>query len=366
MFLYKQKGRPKYYIRYKNAAGKWVTVPGFTDKAATESKARQLQREAEREQAGLPVVAQAKRQEPIANIIQAFVDELTRLNRSAAHIKTYRQTLERVFPLLAWPNVAAIRVEPFATFLRGLARSPRTMNGYRAALYQLCQFCCSRGWLEENPLRYFKATPLRKVRRRRAYTPEEFRRLCLTNSGELYMVAGLSGFRRGELSRLEKQDLSPYADPPCWHPRKEITKSHRAERIPILANLLPTIRQIWDSLPLPTSRLFPQLPSQRQFDRDLARAGIDRVDDQGRHADFHALRYFFCTQLARVMPIHKVQRMMRHADVRMTSAVYMDLGLTDLWAEAAALPSIDIPLSTPVLTLPEKPAISSANPHVAV
>src|SRR5262249_5871075 len=309
-----------------------------------------------------PVVPPAQRQAPLATTTQPFTTELSRLNRSAWHIYTTRTTLTRLFKLMGWPNLAAIRLEPFSTFLRGLTRSARTLNGFRATLYQLCQFCCSRGWLEANPLKHFKPAPSKKVRYRRAYTLDEFRRLCLTNSGELYMVAGLSGFRRGELARMEKQDLSPYADPPCWHPRREITKARRAERLPILQQLLPTIRRIWDSLPNPDSRLFPVLPSYRQLYRDLAQAGIPRTDSQARHADFHALRYFFCTQLARVMPIHKVQRMMRHADIRMTSAVYMDLGLTDLWAEAAALPSLDIPpVIPPTIPQPEKPTISLAN-----
>ena len=118
--IFKPTGRTKYRIEYKDANGVRKIVPGFKDKTATLALARQLERDAQREQAGLPVVAQAQRQAPIATIIQAFINELSRLNRSAWHIYTTRTTLTRLFKLMAWPNLAAIRLEPFSTFLRGL------------------------------------------------------------------------------------------------------------------------------------------------------------------------------------------------------------------------------------------------------
>jgi len=352
--IYKPTGRNKYRIEYKDSTGRTVTVPGFKDKRATEQLARDLERRAEREAAGLPVAAQEMRQAPIADLIQAYADDLARTGRTPKHIDHRTSTVAKIFRELRWPNLTAIRVEPFAQYLRNLNRAPGTQRHYQNSLHGFLQFCCTRGWSEENPIRFLRGTPYRKVRYRRAYTLEEFSRLCKTPNGELYLVAGLSGFRRNELRQMEKRDLDPYGNPPVWAPRAEITKSRRKDIVPILQELLPTIRRIYDSLPTPTSRLFPQVPTVKQMRQDRKKAKIREVDEAGRYADFHSLRYFFCTTLARVLRIQNVQKLMRHADVRMTSAIYMDLGLSDL-AEIPSL-SISVPTVLPqTLPLPEKP-----------
>jgi integrase len=362
--IFKRNGRDKYYIKYKNAAGKWTVTPGFTDKVATEEKARQLERHAQREQAGLPVAQQAKRHAPIEQIRQEWEADLTRLGRSYRTIKDYRSLSKAIFTACNWSTLAEVRLDAFSRFLATLRKAPRTLNAYRGTLFAFMRFCCAQGYAEANPLEHFRPARNNKVRLRRAYTPAEFTALCqLLPHGPLYLVAGLSGFRRNELRLMEKRDLNPYADPPAWQPRQQITKGRRQEVIPIRQELLPAIRQLWDALPTPTSRLFSIMPKNATFRKDLAKANVTRLDQAGRYADFHSFRYFFCTQLAKVLPIHSVQRFMRHKDVRMTSALYNDLGLTDLWEQAQATPlPIQTPsLVTPVVTLPEKPANSQRN-----
>lgn len=45
-------------------------------------------------------------------------------------------------------------------------------------------------------------------------------------------------------------------------------------------------------------RVFPDgLPRMTRVHADFARAGIETVDKEGRRADFHSLRYTFCTRL---------------------------------------------------------------------
>src|SRR5581483_950850 len=143
--IYKPTGRNKYRIEYKDSTGRTVTVPGFKDKRATEQLARDLERRAEREAAGLPVAAQEMRQAPIADLIQAYADDLARTGRTPKHIDHRTSTVAKIFRELRWPNLTAIRVEPFAQYLRNLNRAPGTQRHYQNSLHGFLQFCCTRG-----------------------------------------------------------------------------------------------------------------------------------------------------------------------------------------------------------------------------
>jgi integrase len=158
----------------------------------------------------------------------------------------------------------------------------------------------------------------------------------------LYLVAGISGLRKSELRRLEKRDLTPLGPQPAWHLRPEITKAKRRDVVPMLREAADAIRERWQILQNPTDRVFPRIPHTRTLHSDIARARLTRIDAAGRCLDFHALRYFFCTMLARKLPIQLVRALMRHRDIRQTCNLYMDLGLNDI-AEAL----VDLP---PLLT----------------
>ena len=65
--------------------------------------------------------------------------------------------------------------------------------------------------------------------------------------------------------------------------------------------------------------------------RDLAYAGLDGEDDQGRVLDLHSLRVTFISRLsaAGVHP-RTTQALARHAKIDLTMRVYTDLRLLDL------------------------------------
>ncbi len=60
----------------------------------------------------------------------------------------------------------------------------------------------------------------------------------------------------------------------------------------------------------------------------------------GRQADFHSLRYFFCTLAGVRLPIQKVRGLMRHRDIRTTCNLYMDLGMQEVFEEDWTLPQL--------------------------
>ena len=68
-------------------------------------------------------------------------------------------------------------------------------------------------------------------------------------------------------------------------------------------------------------------------------AGL-KTDGPNGHLTFHSPRYFFCTELAKVLPIQRVRQLMRHRQIQTTMDLYCQLGLDDLFDEYPTLPSI--------------------------
>lgn len=347
--VHKPTGRNKYRITYKDEHGQYQTVAGYRDKKASEAKAAQLERDAERLRAGLPVTDGQVRFTAIAELAQLYIAELKRLGSSHSHVSESTRLLATVWKECGWTTLSAVRADQFTRFLSRLqerGRGPRTLNSYRDALAAFLDFSKRQRWIEENTIRdsvpKAKAAGGQKTRPRRAYTLDEFQRLLAAtrNHRELYLVAGLSGLRRLELRRLEKRDVQPEGEQPTWRLRAEIDKSRRKNVVPIHPEILEIIRQRWSECELPTSKLFPRIPRTLTINTDLKRAKIRKTDDEGRSVDFHSLRYFFCTQMARHLPIQTVRLLMRHADIRQTFNLYCDLGLTDLHEAVIKLPKI--------------------------
>jgi hypothetical protein len=166
-------------------------------------------------------------------------------------------------------------------------------------------------------------------RLRRAYTLEEFGRLLKAARPRrqiAYKAAAYSGIRRGELARLQKQDCTPVGPRPRWHVRATVTKNGMPINLPMTPECAEALRAHWECLPSPTSRLLI-VPDKVTFKEDLKRAKIAPVDERGRHADFHSLRYLFCWLCAQKFPIEVVAKLMRHGSLNLTTAIYLDLGL---------------------------------------
>jgi hypothetical protein len=79
----------------------------------------------------------------------------------------------------------------------------------------------------------------------------------------------------------------------------------------------------------------------RRFYADLKRAGIPKLDPRGRVLDVHSLRTTFGTHLALAgVPLTTAQKLMRHADPKLTANVYTDAQLLDLHGAVEALPPV--------------------------
>src|SRR5260370_1127230 len=83
---------------------------------------------------------------------------------------------------------------------------------------------------------------------------------------------------------------------------------------------------------------------------DLDAAGIAYRDEEGRVADFHALRHSYITLLSRSGVSPKVaQELARHSDIRLTMNVYTHTGLFDLAGAVDSMPAL-----IPTCPVPER------------
>lgn len=81
------------------------------------------------------------------------------------------------------------------------------------------------------------------------------------------------------------------------------------------------------------------VPTLRVYYADLAAAGIEKIDEDGRSADFHGLRTTLGTHLSKagVSP-RTAQEALRHSDIRLTMGIYTDPRLLDVKNALEAIP----------------------------
>jgi integrase len=375
-------------INYTDEHGNRRSVAGYRDKGTTEQMARELERNVERIRAGLPPLpltdaikndkygaGHEQRRKPLSEPVAAYLADLVRNGTLAGstHHKECKRILATLGKSCRWSCLADIRADGLTSFLARLAehgRAPRTQNRYHETLRAFLNWCIDQGWLEENPITRLKMVKVGKAGRRRlrrSYTLDEWRRLIAAAPEPrrtVYLVASFSGLRRSELKRLQKSDCTPAVDRPRWHARAEITKNHQAINLPMLPECAAAIDVAWNAAPSPGSLLFRDrqgrsaVPHVNTLHEDMVAAGISRQDGQGRWADFHSFRYFFCTMLANLLPIQKVKLLMRHSTIKLTADLYCDLGLEDVAEQVWTLPSLfgsngtlaGTPISTPINT----------------
>ncbi len=122
--------------------------------------------------------------------------------------------------------------------------------------------------------------------------------------------------------------------------RKSIAKNHKDARQPLpdyVARELKKVRPIDFGT---NERVFKRgMPDMDTFRRDLAAAGIQYIDSEGRFADFHALRMTFSTLLAQLGVAERVRmELNRHSDLRLTAHTYTDVSMLPLSGAVGMLP----------------------------
>jgi integrase len=361
--VFKPTGRLTYRIEFKDQHGQIRTVSsGQKDKRNAESLATKLEEDADRLRAGkearyadvtgpfLGLVSSDTLRRPLAELLEEYRDELIRRGSppDGKHVSESKRMLDSIVAACGWRCLAEVRADRFSRYLAELAKAgkaPRTQHCYHAKLRAFLNWCVQQGWLAENPVENLRPVKIgEKGRRylRRALTPEEFKRLLDVAQPVhrlTYQVAAFSGFRRKELRLMQRLDCNPEGERPRWCVRPEITKNGRGAELPMLPDCAAALLSHWRELPGPNDTMLA-VPAHDTFRKHLRKAKIAPVDERGRHADFHSLRYTFCTWMSRRHPIEVVQRLMRHSTIKLTSDLYSDLGLEDIGKTVWTLPAL--------------------------
>lgn len=148
----------------------------------------------------------------------------------------------------------------------------------------------------------------------------------------------LTGLRRAELAQLQRRDLYLTTVHPHIALRAETTKNGKAEVMGVHPALVRGFAKLDVIEHKPGDLVFSKLPTMEEMRLDLSEARIPFVDEEGRRADFHALRHTFCTNLQREGHSQRViMELMRHSDRRLTDKIYTDTQRLDAYAAIAAL-----------------------------
>lgn len=338
-----------YSGRYRRPGEPKLTTVALhvTDKAVAEAKLRQLIRDIEQEEIGIAAPKRARLAAEISLLqhISAYCDDLAGRQCVPGHVATVNARLSKLVRECGWKRLIDVTPESFQAWRAKQSWAPKTLNDYLAAASALFAWLHRAGLVEQNPLRSVHKSETRgkERRKRRAFTPDELESIVAVAGGYRLAVltAYYTGLRRNELKHLEWGDVHRSVDEIFIIPRASTTKNHQTQRC-----YLPLwfARELSWSKPREASagaRIFPagQIPSIWAFRTLLKRAGIAYKDEQGRQADFHALRRSLNTHLAQLeVDPHTRKEIMRHSDLALTLDVYTDKSVLPVAAAVAKLP----------------------------
>lgn len=350
-----------WYIEYRDENGKWRKAPGYRDKLATQRKATQLEANVLSLIRGEVPKAPPGPGPILLSELDGYLQHLRDKADTPRHVRHTRQMVAAVLAGVAVERFGELKRRPVARWLAEQRERGKfgiaTSNHYARAL---------KGFSRWLAVEFDSADPLSGLpllneevdrrRVRRVLSEADFSRLIKVtriapNAGRwgrglsgadramLYQVAAYTGLRRAELLTLLSASFDVDSTPPCVRIAAKVEKSRRGAVLPLPPWLAAELRE-W--LKGRTGRLWRAgawLDTAAMLRRDLARAGIPYIDDQGRAYDFHALRSQYITGLARAgVSLMKAQRLARHSDPKLTAKHYTHLDIEDLAAEPGKIP----------------------------
>lgn len=352
---------------------------GTTDRRiAAQELARRLL-EIEKRNAGLlpPRSVAEAAQRPLLDLVEVFLAHLHSRQKSANTIRIYRWALRKLSTECSWNYLGDVSAESFEVWRDGSPLSGETKNDFLSAGSRLFRWLKWQKMARENPFEFVEPVDTRaseKEHRRALTVPEVVALLAATPHPRslVYRMALETGLRRSELLGLRWGDLmlgglgaqppvrpplaaveleaaacAPTAGHSLWsgpserHPpakpalnsnagpsvrvRASIAKNRKTVLLPLRDELAALLVQHRATDAASFQPVFDSVPEVETLARDLNRAGIPFVDELGRRADFHALRYTFGTHLvlSGAQP-RVVMELMRHSDLKLTMKLYTD------------------------------------------
>ena len=334
----------------------------YADKKASAAKEIEIVRRIERGEAGLIDREDEHRKTSLADHLHAFGRYLDGKGNTPEHVEKTVARCRRVFRHIGANvilDVTASAVDDCLATLRRGGMSPSTSNHYLRALRNFMRWMVRNRRVRQDPLarmRLLKITTADRKRRRRNLpddemaalvaaakrSPEPFMGLSGPDRAMLYIVAANTGLRASELASLTPKSLSFDGARATVRCLAGYTKNGEEAVLPLRSEVAAMVRD-WLADKPANERLWPgEWASQRHGAEmiriDLTAADIDYEDDEGRVADFHALRHTFISNLARA-GVHprNAQALARHSTIDLTMDVYTHVAMADLHDDVESL-----------------------------
>ena len=373
-----------YTIEYTDEDGIVQRVRGFTDKTASETRALKLETDAAQVRSGmlprkaLDAAAKAlwckecrstginsKTQEPCPCIekihLSAYRQHLEDSEVSAGHLAKTVQRVADACDGCKFDNLRDLDADKLERWLAKKRRGKRfgyqSSNHYLRAVRMFMSWLIDKGAITADPFRRLEFLNEELDRRlvRRAVSTEDFHKLlkATRDSGAtvldldaearylLYSVAGFTGLRAGELSKLNVSDFDFEGNTVtvlAVH-----AKGQKTDSLPLHLDLARLL-QAWmkgrgaNEPAWPRGKWIGDTASVLR--EDLARCGIPHTDAQGRVFDFHSIRGQFIVELARQGTHPRTAQLLaRHSSIDLTMNSYTNLNRIDLVQAVESLPS---------------------------
>lgn len=278
----------------------------------------------------------------LRDLVDLYVESRTAPNTRLA----YRKALEDFTKALgistteAFVTASSADVTRYRNSLQKLKRSPSTINQRLVAVRGLYGRLIKEGKLERNPADPELVSTLRvsEVSKTEGLSLEEVERMVATCNGTLaglrdkalLMTLYYQGLRRSEASKLTYKDLTT---------RKGLLEIRDAKNNPYdTVRLRPEVKAAIDGYlevldrelrrrhVRPEDPVFVSLSRIRSFGKRLSPTAINEVvkaravaAEINRRITAHSYRHSCATHgLSRGVPLHQVQRHLRHKDIRTT------------------------------------------------
>jgi len=328
---------------------KVIDVPLHTnDKRVAQQRLEEIVQERQLESVGLlsPQAIRQAQQTPLTTHLKHYLADLRALGRNGEYVYIIGRTVTKLLEECSWRFPSDVNSDSFVTWRAKQTKAAKTLNEYLAAMSAFLSWMGKHQRLDHHPLRHVGKvqTNGRQVRKRRAFTDEEMRRLLAISGARrvVYLTAVYTGLRCGELSKLERDAFHLNGQKPVVNVPASITKNRQQAVLLLHPDLVVELRELLAELPARQSRVFEDLlPTMYRFKADLKAAGIEFLDTKGRRADFHSLRHTLATNLALSGAAPRIaMEVMRHSDMRLTTKTYTDAGLLPVSDAVLGLPSL--------------------------
>jgi len=292
--------------------------------------------------------------------LEQFQTKMVAGGCTARHIERTHNNILRICNESGIETLSDIRRETVERWIANEVEkkvlTPCTINGYLMAIKSFSQYLTDIELLPSHTLRSIRKLneSLGQRKKRRAMTADEMKHLLklaasdtLTDkwkAGERVLIYRLllgTGLRSTELSLLVPNQIDFERCRLTIEAAK--TKNKKAGVLPMRPDLVQSVKTWVAEHGIQShERIFHYDAKELcdAFYKDLAAAGIERKNSDGRSLDIHALRKTFGTMLAKAgVPLTTTQRLMRHSTPILTAQLYIDVDPLDMANALGQLPA---------------------------